>query len=264
MSVLDLLRSFVNTPPTNPAPASSQQQNQQQQQAIAAAAPPASTNTTVPNSATPRSDGTPAAIPPASTGDQSPLANYQDLWNLGDKAANTDSVTPTLAFDQEKLLAVARNQDFTKSVDPAVLQKIQGGDHGALIALINDVGQRSFATALGMSAQVTQKALETQATNLIEKKLPEMVRNLAIQQTTRQDNPLMTNPAAAPIVQAIEQQVIAKYPQATAQEVKDHVSAIFGDIAQLVVKQSGGTIQPPRVATAGERAETDWEKFLTP
>ncbi len=223
-------------------------------------------NPTVPNATTPQSDGSTAAIPAASTGDASPLASYKELWNTNINTGVTNLV-PEIQADPASMMAAAQKMDFTKIVDPAMVTKATQGDATALVGIINQVAQASFAQAAMASANITRAALTKQAETFETKYAPNMLRNSAINTEVQAKIPLSADPAAAPIVTALTRQLSGMYPTATAGEIATHVENYLTDFARGQVEASGGRIQTKSDLTImqgplSRGKDEDWLKFF--
>jgi hypothetical protein len=97
--------------------------------------------------------------------------------------------------------------------------------------------------------------------------MPEILRRHTIN-TTIASNPLSSNPAAAPLLSTIEQQLTAKYPTASASEIKKHAETYLSGLAEEIVRGNGGTVVTKETlenTSSGQlrRGETDWEKYFS-
>ena len=228
----------------------------------------AAANTTVPSQATPGSDGKIPAIPETAKGSESPLENYADLWKMDTKSMTIGSpvLSPTLNVEPTKIMEIARQIDFTKGLDAEMLQKAGKGDIEALAGLINGAAQNAYAQGAMATTHIVRNAFSIQEKNFNETVMPSILRRHSISSVVA-ENPLSSNPAAAPLLQTLEQQLATKYPTASPAEIKTHAETYLTGLATEIVRGQGGTILP-KDNTQGDplgyrsKADTDWEKYF--
>lgn len=184
---------------------------------------------------------------------KSPIDSYGDLWhNTGTQDAAPAS---GLNLNGEKLSQVAGQMDFTKSVTPENLQAIaQGGDAAmqAFAQVLNKVSQDTYVQSTQTTASLVDHAVAKAREEMLSS-LPNLIKQQQVVDTVRQENPLVKDPAFAPVVAAVSQQVTRKYPNATAAEINQHVSSYFDMMGN---KLTGAKQQ------ASQSAETDWGNFF--
>jgi len=188
----------------------------------------------------------------------SPLDNFKDLWKTDPNAAQPQ--TPfTFNSDPAKLLDAARTVDFTKSLTPELSKRIQaGGADGQMATMeaMNNVAQMTFAQSAHATSKIVEQALQQQQERF-EAKLPEYIKQHSVADSLRTTNPLMTNPAMAPMVEALQHQFTVKYPQATAQDIKSYVNDYLNGAADMITAQ-----RPVAPAKNQGRPQEDWGKFF--
>jgi hypothetical protein len=229
-------------------------------------------NPTVPSASTINSDGSVAAIPAAATGDQSPLANYADLWAKPDPskpAPTAPTLVPNMQVDASKIMEAARGMNFSQGLDPALLARLEkGNDPEAVQLMVNAVAQNAYAQSAMATTRIVQSAMQLQEKNFNETVMPSVLRKFAVSSAVA-ENPISNDPAAAPLLQALESQLSQRYKEATPAEIKKHASDYLTGFAQAVVRANGGIITNPADTLAangnqmGMKAkEVDWEKFF--
>lgn len=234
--------------PAAPAPAPAQPQA-----APGTPAASAATNPTVPNAT-----NIPVTATPEGTAAQSPLDKYSELWKNDPTTSNT---TEPFSFntDPVKVMEAARGVEFTRLVTPELLTRVNaGGADGqkAMMEAMNQVAQHTFAQATHASSKIAEQAVSATEARMAAM-LPNLIKQYQVADSVRTANPLLTNPAAAPMVEALQVQMTRKYPQATTQEINAHVSEYLDGISGLIQGQK----PVPEVKSTG-RTETDWTKFL--
>lgn len=203
---------------------------------------------TAPNGTVP-GDGTPGK--PAS----SPLDNFTDLW----QNAPTDPTQPQNIFkiDQKKLIEASQRLNFTNSITPEQLAAITAGGEAAQKAFaeaMNAVAQGVYAQSAFATGSIVEQALK-RAQEQQDARLPSMIKSMNVRESLQQENPIFSHPAAAPLIQAIQQQLTVKFPGATAAETKEMAMSYLQNFAEGVT--------PKKVDTAATtKGEPDWEKLM--
>lgn len=249
MSVFDI---FKSAPAQQPAPAT---------QATPGNIPPQSADPAAPGNPTlPATD--PSANPaqtqatdPATP--DSPLDQFKDLWHTepNKDAGTPEPIVPTLATeDVQKALA---NHNFTQGITPEQLAAISAGGEEAQAAFI----QAMNATAkqvMTSSTLVSNKLVEQAVTRALEQqaaKVPDMLRSQAASNHLQDSNPIFSNPAVKPIMEATQAQLMQKFPTATPAELtkmtNDYITAM------------GEAFSPKPATDTSVINATDWEKFLS-
>jgi len=201
-----------------------------------------------------------AATPDASTPSTTPLDSFNKLWETD--ATNTDQASSSVFgdIDPKKIFEAAKGSNFAGAISPEVLQAITAGGDGAATAFqqaINASTQAAFAQAMIASTKLIEQAItKTNAKNLAE--LPGLVKRHAAADSLQTENPALSNPAAAPIVAALQAQLALKHPNATATELKKMAQDYLGNFADVVKPTK------PAVPVVDANAGMDWSKFLAP
>lgn len=222
-------------------------------------------NPTVPSSATPASDGknAPAAFPAVQEGEKSPLENFQKLWDKADTDAKP--IDPAVSFnaDPVKVMAAAKQIDITKGIDPALLARVNAGnDSAALVELVNQSVQIGIAHATTSTTGIVNEALKQQSAKYEKEVIPEILRRNNIQNTNRAADPLFQNPAVAPMLAMAEQQLMIKYPTASAAEISEKAKEYIGGFAGAVAESRGMEMRDkPKAATSGSGGISDWTEW---
>jgi hypothetical protein len=226
--------------------------------APAAPATSANANPTVPSAATaPVPVAQPGAAPATPAEPASPLAKYTDLWKT-DPNAKPDAPF-SFNSDPAKLLDTAKTVDFTKVISPELQARITAGGADAQTAMMeamNGVAQMSFAQSAHASAKIVESALQAQEDRFKEM-LPQLIKQHSVADSFRNDNPLLTDPALAPMVGALQVQFTKQYPQATAAEIKSHVNDFLNGAADKIHSSR------PQPKAAVVKKTEDWERFFT-
>jgi hypothetical protein len=228
-------QSLSNNPQNNPAPAN-----------------PDSSSGTSPNGTIP--PGTIAAAK------ESPDDKFSKLWDTEPVDPNKQQQEPQGLTPQQMLEAAAK-VDFAKVIDKELLAKITAGGEDAaqaLVQAINRTAQQTYA----QSTLVADKLITAQVDKAKEefaKQVPDLVRRQRVQDGLIKDNPAFKDPAVAPVVGLIQNQLAEKFPGATADEIQQMAIEYFQGAANK--------LNPPKKTgnPSGKKENTDddWEEWLS-
>lgn len=205
-----------------------------------------------------------AGIDPTTNVSQNPMSKFDDLWKptLGadGKPVQSAAFDPNTMFniDPAKVAETAKQFNFSQQVPAEVMQRIaQGGEDGvkASMEAITIASQAAFAQSMMGAAKLVQQGIAT-AMPAVDSRVNESVRRTQVSSALREANPLLATPFAAPIISAIENQIVAKYPTATPAELKTLAQEAMVGFAQQL---TGHIPKPTEQAAPGE---VDWEKYL--
>jgi len=253
LDIMSLFRPATpSTPPQVNAPGNQQTPGQQTPGTHAS-------NATAPNGVVPAQaaqNPAPAAqVTPTAT--PSPLDSFKDVW----QTPNTPPADPTIFgdLDPKKLMESARQVDFSKVITPEQLTAIgQGGESAvkAFGAALNSVAQTVYGQSAMATTQIVEQALK-KSNQSYETKMQEMVKKFSVNEGLQASNPLLTNPAVAPLVGALTEQLTRKNPNASSADIQAQVNDYFKHLGTAFAPQAP---QQPGTKT---KAEEDWDKFFS-
>jgi hypothetical protein len=258
MSIMDMFRNVqtvtVANPTTPAAPASA-----------APATGPGNMPATPPNPAAPGNGIVPANTPnppAAPAAPVSPLDNFADLWKTDTN--NTGSVTnkPMFNVDPAKLAEAAKKMNLASSVTPEQLQAIQAGGEGAAAAFqqaMESVASNVMVHAATASAAMVEQAVAKAQADFASQ-VPGLIKKANINNELLGENPALSHPAAQPLVEAIQRQVLQKFPNATPVELREQVNNYFNSFAEVITAPRTKAAAT-KTAKAG-RGEQNWDAFL--
>ena len=237
----------AQSPTPQPSPTSQMNQNP-------GATPAASTSATSANGMVPGNpDGSPntGAAP-------TPMADFSKLWET--KATDGNANTSLFAnIDPQKVQEAAGKVNFAQTIGSETFAKIQAGGPEAAQAFVdamNKVSQTVYAQSAVATTQLIDRALAEQATRF-EAKLPELVRKQNVSEGLKGENPIFSNPALAPVVGMIQNQLSGQFPNASAAELKQMTVKYFTEMTGAMApapKQSKSN-------TKGKDDGFDWDAF---
>ncbi len=194
--------------------------------------PASGTPGTAPNGSVPdgtlNADGTPK--------DTTPFAEFKDLWQ--DKPADPNAPTPDSSvfgkIDPQKFMEAAGKIDFSKVVTPEMLAAIQaGGEAGtaAFAQAMNKVAQTTYAQSAFATTKIVEQALAKSKESFLAD-LPNHIKKQTVTDSLRTENPVLNNPAVAPLIEAMESRFAVKYPNATAPEITQMARNYIAEIGK--------------------------------
>lgn len=232
-----------------------------------ASMPTVPSNPMVPSAATipPANPNDPAAFRAGSNGggDASPLDKFQDLWKADPNAKPLEH-SVQLPFDGKQVLEAAKGVDFLKKINPELVAKAMGGDANSMASVIQESSQLALAQSVGVTTSIVNEALTRQSKHYEDKVIPEILRRHSVSTEVRRDNPMFENPAAAPMLNMLENQMAQKYPSASAADIRTMAQDYLVNFSSEVLKGSGKVVgDPPPAPARGTPQETDWDAWLT-
>lgn len=227
---------------------------QQQQQPNNIQTPPTQTatpnNGTVPNNSVTQQD-------PTKVGTESGLDQFKGLWDTTATDANKGTA-PLFNVDPNKLRELASKGNYLGAVNPEVLQKVAAGGEeaiGALQQLLNGVGAQTFTQSTTATTKLIESALARQREEIFGQ-LPELIKKQTVSENLREKNPIFNNPATAPLLGAVQQQMQIKFPNASAVELQKMAENYISEFAKAVKGEDTSA------ATKSQNQEQDWSQFL--
>lgn len=222
------------------------------------ASPTSATSTASETAPAPATPGVTAPIAtPTPSPNASPLDNFTTLW---EPEPNKNTETPADRFanvDPQKIMAAASGADFTKVITPETMNAIKAGGDGAMDAMLqamNKMTQTVYAQSAIAANKIVSQALR-EASERSDADLPGKIKQQTVSDTLRTDNPALSHPAAAPILQAIEFQMSQKFPNASAAELTTLAKDYLVNFANLVSPK-------PSTTAAPVKKSEDWDSFL--
>lgn len=191
---------------------------------------------------------------------KTPFDQFGELWQ-NDPNKKAPGTEPIFSVDPQKLQESAGKVDFTKVISPELLQDIQAGGEKASAAFaqgLNKVAQQVYAQSAYASTQLVEQAVQ-KATENFAAKIPEILKRQQVNANLKDENPLFKHPAIAPLMSAVESQLVAKHPDATTAEIQAMAKDYMSGLGDLFKAKDTST----DTSSAGAD-DIDWEKvFLT-
>ena len=212
--------------------------------------PAAPTVATDPNNPT-----APVLAPAEGPAQENNLEQFKDLWNTGPNEGDGQVAAPE--FTPESLQKVMSKANFAKDINPEHLAAITAGGEGAAQALANimdSVAKQVMVQATLVSNKIGEQALQRERDNF-NASLPGLLRAQTTTDHLRTTNPLFSNPAVKPVIEAVQTNLLRQYPNATPDEVTK--------MTQDFVVTMGESFAPKAAINSNSpNADIDWDKYL--
>jgi hypothetical protein len=214
--------------------------------------------------ADPLAQNNPAAIPgstESTNAPTNPLDAFKDVWKPADvQAQSADPFSaPYLNLDESKLQQGLKQVDFTRGMNPELIQKAMSGDAQAFMDVLNHTSRESFAQATRLQAATTESALRKQS-DRVKEYLPNAVKaqNLSSQPI---NNPALDHPAVQPLLQVLRGQLAQQNPNMSPSEIAARAENFFLSSAQAV-NAHNPEAKAQTAAQARENAKFDFSDYV--
>ena len=231
---------FTNSQPTNAAPSSP----------VSPGNIPPPTDPAAPGQGVVPASAVAPAVPKQP---ESPLDTFKVLWEPVPVDPNSSTPAASQELTAEQVQTAVAKANFSQAITPEQLQAIsQGGDaaQAAFSAAMNAVAQQVMVQSTMVNSKLTEKAVAA-ALARQSSEIPQMLRRQASTAHLNDTSALFSNPAIQPVVQATQQQLLQKFPQATPAEITQ--------MTQDYIKAMGEQFAPKPVSDPNV---TDWSTFL--
>lgn len=209
----------------------------------------------------------PTPTPPATvapTEPASPLDKFTAMWQNPTNADGTPKAlhqdalqSPLFNFDPAKITESASKLDFTSGIDPILAQKALAGDIQSLMDVINQATRNAVVGITVSQGNLLNQAVTANNSRLVDS-LPGHINKTRLLETTS-DNPVLSHPAAQPLVHSLKQMAFAKNPTASPAEIDKQVSDYLLGLGTALHDTSPTVVQARQQQAAGE---TNWMKLL--
>lgn len=253
MSIMDKLFGAIK--PQQPAPAQ-QPNNPVATPAPATPATPGNIPAQQNNPAAANNPTVPAASVAATAEQPQGLDKYKDLFTPDPNAKSNEPTSPFAGVTPEAIQQIAGKTDFSKVVTPDMMAKISAGGQEAAQAMIeamNAVAQMTYAQSAQASIKLAETAVSSQREELLAQ-LPTLIKQQTVTETLRTSNPIFNNPAAAPMLNMLKDNLQAKNPTASAAEIQQMAQEYLGTFAEAIKPA-----QPQQQSQANKGTDfSDW------
>lgn len=208
-------------------------------------------------------DNTSQTVTTAKSAD-SPLDKFNGFWQTATNAdgspvaAPVDPMaTPIFTLDPVKVTASAAKLNFTSGIDQSAVTEAFGDKAPLLMDMLNTVGRQAFVAGTLNTGSMVEHGVKSN-NNRFTSTLPKHIKEVQLSQTET-TNPVLSHPAAAPLVSALKTMAFAKNPNMSPAEVTSQVEALLVGLGTAMADATPEAKQKVAAANAGE---TDWSTFL--
>lgn len=211
------------------------------------------------NAATAANGVTPTLNPDTGTeASKSPFAEFEKLWETP-TVDPTKGPEPLYKIDPNQIMSIANKTDFkgliTKEQRAAMATGGQAGME-AMLDAIQTVGSNIYANAAVAATKIAESGI-VRSQKDFEGKLPSFIKNQNLSESLGTKNPALNDPAVAPLVGLVKNQMSQKYPNASAAELQSMAEKYLLAAGNAFAPQADTSSQQQQ-GSAGE----DWEAFF--
>lgn len=239
MSIMDMFRTAPASNPSNPNPNVPQD---------TAAKPP--------EGGTPQQKAEQNVNDPAKSS-ENPLDVYQKMFDNASK--NSEIQAPSFSIDPTVLTDVSSKMDFTKGINPELVQKASSGDAAAMMEMIKAVGQNAYRASLEHATKLTDTHLGQRA-EFDAKRLAKGVKD-QLTSDALSSNVNTNHPVVKAELNRIAREFAAssEYADASPQQIASAAQKYLNDLHSAMnpadpSKDKNGDAKP---------AEIDYMKYIT-
>lgn len=266
---MSIFESIFGKAPTAPVAVPTPAQIQQAQAQAAATPGNMPADTAVRVASTSSAGTAPNGAVPAGTDTEgkagkSGLDAFSDLFQTDPNAPKQEPGQPLFNVTPEKLMESARKQDFRPKLTVEQATAVAAGGQEAVAAMVeimNDVAQRVYAQSADATTKLIMNGLER--SNFAKSDdIGTIIRNSSISNSLREENPLFSNPAVAPMLDMVKSQMLVKFPKATTAEIADmskNYLTAFAEAALKPAKDAETAAATAKKSKGG--SDTDWSSF---
>jgi len=191
---------------------------------------------------------------------------FETLWQTDPNSSGQQGLNFNL--DPNQLAEIAGKIDYTQAITPEIRQRLAMGGEDAVAATLEALNATS-RLAYQQNAMATTKLIEAAVKSTessMDERIAKTIKSMGLAENVQASNPMLTNPAFAPIVKAAQQQIIAKFPNASQQELNKYLNQYLAKAGEafnpdLVKKANAPAGFSNQIANA--QPETDWSAWLT-
>lgn len=144
---------------------------------------------------------------------------FETLWQNDEKEQKPQGLNFNL--DPNQLAEIAGKIDYSQAITPEIRQRLSMGGEDAVAATmeaLNLVSRMNYQQNAMATTKLIEAAVKTTEASM-ESKIQKVIKSMGLEENITSSNPALQSPAFAPIVKAAKEQIIAKYPNASQQEL---------------------------------------------
>jgi hypothetical protein len=185
---------------------------------------------------------------------ENPFDKYKELFD--NAAKKSEFQAPSFSLDPKVVSEVAASMDFTKGVNPELIQKASSGDAAAMMKLIGEVGRNTYRASLEHAAKLTDTHLGQRSdyeSKRLQKGVKEQLTSDALSANTNFNHPVIKaelNRIAKQFAESDE------YADASPQEIANAAKKYIVDLNAAMNPESN------KSDSKKKPAEIDYMKYI--
>lgn len=189
---------------------------------------------------------------------ENPFDAYQKVFD--NAAKNSDIQAPTFSLDPKVISDVAGKMDFTRGINPELIQKAQTGDANAMMELIQETGRNAYRASLEHATKLTDTHLG-QRSEFESKSLKRGVKEQLTSDALIANNTNLNHPTIKAELNRIAKQFAAspEYADASPAEIAKAAHSYLNDLHAAM-----NPADPTKTKEGkAKSAEVDYMKYIT-
>lgn len=167
----------------------------------------------------------------------SPMDAFKDIFKIDPtKQAPKDPLKePLLSLDPAKIAEAVNKMDFTKGIDPALMQKALQGDVASLGQVVNQAARNSYMGSFQAITGILERAISVN-NERFGNSLDGRFRNFQVN-SAQSKNPVLNHDSVKPVLASlrslIAQQNPTMHPEAVATQAEEYFLTMGKSLASL-------------------------------
>lgn len=184
-----------------------------------------------------------------------PMDSFKNLWHT-DPAKQVDAA-PEFKLPTDTMDKVTSGLDFTKGIDPAVMQKAQAGDWNSVMEIMQHSSRQAYRSAMEHGAHLTGNFVSARE-GFNEKSFSSKVRG-ELASNELSSIPNSSHPAVKAQLMDIAQRFRSANPDASPKEIQEATVKYFKEFIAAITPQN-----PDQNGPNGTNAnkETNWDDYF--
>lgn len=197
-----------------------------------------------------------------------PMMDFSTLWE--NPPVDPEHPEPEVPsgflpkIDPAKIAETLGKIDFSKSISPEESAAIKAGGDGAQVAhlsVLNKSLRQSMMTMFNVAHKMVEQGL-TNAEGRFLGKVPSHVKDIMVGNELTANDPLMSHPAFAPLVESTRQRFQEKFPKATPAQISKATKAYIQEFVKTATKPAEVIADDNTKKLASGAGDADWSKWI--
>lgn len=180
-------------------------------------------------------------------------------FNQNRQTETTKAQAPQLGIPQEQLAGIAGQIDFTKSIPPEALSRLQSGDMGALAEILNSVGRSVYQQGLQHSMGLTNQYIDSRMSyenESLDSRIGTSMSRRNLDSSLRE-----VHPYARKMLQNLAADLRAQYPDASEEDIQHTVQETMGELSVTFGNTPDAIAKRNQEQQRQKAAEPNWDTF---